>query len=149
MISTKIVFTNFREKLPKRYEIRIYEIKVGQWWMFSESLESSQFWIIKVASLKFSRPEDVGVNFILKIFELWIRGEFKISGIFCVTCSDKLVKIFQKVVFAKIEIFDSVIENHRQGWYKVQTRSNAPLFDQISHVFIKFFTMWSPYRLNW
>ena len=64
MISTKIVITNFREKLRKL----IFYNKI---WMLndvSENLESSQFKIIKVMSLKISDPDSVDVKLINKKF---------------------------------------------------------------------------------
>ena len=64
MISTKIVITNFLEKLRKL----IFYNKI---WMLndvSENLESSQFKTIKVVSLKISDPDSVDVKLINKKF---------------------------------------------------------------------------------
>ena len=68
------------------YDNRIYEfsrkitngnfsssIKFGWWKMFAKSLETSQFWIIKVASFKISNPAGMDLN---QLINIHIMNEF-------------------------------------------------------------------------
>ena len=61
MISTKIVITNFSENYEN---CRLCSSKFKWWKMFSKSLDSKKFWIIKVASFEISNPDSLRVTFI-------------------------------------------------------------------------------------